>query len=234
MLVGNFTPDTIDWEHVGQVGTLLEGGTVEDFPDARANHILTKFGPRGLLKVDWDRRDDLEYYTSKAMAVYERFWQIQISVFNQQNEQRKNENKPYTPPTRQLTEKAEEMGVELIEPWKAVKKTESGEMKKLKRENEDLHEEVGALRASVDEMVKLMKDAVTPPEKETIIIDTASFLQQFNNLGKNRYQNWVIDNGDIIPEFPASVYETAKSKWDGFYPDDTWPVPDCVGVNDLE
>lgn len=232
MLVGNFTPDDIDWTHVGQVGTLKAGAT-GDFPDPRANHILTKYGPRGLLRVEWDKRDDIPFYKEKAMAVYINFWKMQIGTFNQQNEQRKNENKVYTSPTRILSQKAAELDVELMEPWKAVKKTDSGEMNKLKRENEDLREEVSALSASVREMVVLVKQG-QKMTKEAIIIDTASFLRQFNNLGKDRFQNWVIDNMDLIPEFPASVYATAKSKWDDFYKDDAWPVSDCIGANDLK
>jgi hypothetical protein len=231
MLVGNFTPDEIPWEHIGQVGT-LDQGAVEDFEDKRARHILTKFGPRGLLKVEWDDRDNLKKYTEKAMAVYNRFWQRNISVFNQQNEQRKNENKAYASPTKQLQDKADELGVELVEPWKAVKKTDSGEMKRLRRENEDLQEEMKDIKDGMKDMLELMKDLKKKPATP-VIIDTASFLQQFNNLGKNRYQNWVIENVELIPEFPATVYETARVKWDGFYKEDDWPVPDCTGVNDL-
>ncbi len=235
MLVGNFTPDTLKWEHVGQVGE-IPPGEVKDFPDNRANHILTKSGPRGLLKVDWDKRDELDYYTEIAMGIYTRFWQLQLSVYNQQNEQRRNENKVYTFPTKQLQEKAEELNVELMEPWKTVRKTETGEMKDLRRKNEDLTTEIGDLKKDVAEMIRAMKEATTQKvaEAKPIIIDTASFLKQFNNLGKDRYQNWVIDNMNEIPEFPASVYETAKGKWQGFYKEDNWPVGDCTGADDLQ
>ena len=227
MLVGNYTPDDIDWEHIGQVGT-LKSGFVEDFPDPRANHILTKFGPRGILKVEWDKRNDEKAYQSKAIEMYKRFWHTQIAVFNQGNEARRNENRPYVFPTKSLQQKSDELGMILIEPWKAVKTTESATVNKVLQENEALKESLKSLQGEFRELIELVKEINTKEEKP-VSVNTAEILQQFKNLSKDNFRNWVIENKSVIPDFPVSVYNAVQGKWRNFYKKDLWPIELCRG-----
>jgi len=230
MLVGNFTPDDIQWEHVGQVG-VVKAGTVEDLYESRANFVLTKFGPRGLLRVNWNDRDDMEKYGSKAMEIYTHFWEMQISTFNQQNEQRHNENKAYVYPTGQLQQKAAELGIELIAPWKVNAKTDSKEIRELKEENAALKDDLKELRAGFQEMIGLMKELKTKPTTP-VVVDTEASLKQFRNLGKDRYENWIENHLEEVPLFPESVYQMAKEKWGNFYKE-PWPADPCVGPKDM-
>ena len=86
MIIANFTPDTIQWMHVGQVGK-LKPDDVGEFPDNRAKHILNRWGPRGLLQIGLN--DNREAKRVEAMEIYKQFWFNQISNFNQMNEVRK-------------------------------------------------------------------------------------------------------------------------------------------------
>lgn len=234
MLVGNFTPDNIHWTHLGQMGD-LGPGSVEEFDEKRANFILTKYGPRGLVRVNWEDREDLAKYKDRAMQVYREFWIMQIETFNEQNAQRKNENKAYVYPTKQQKQKAEELGLELEGPWKTTQKTDSRELREMKAENaalkeelKEIREESKSLQEDMRSMLELMKEIKEKPATP-VIRETADFLQQFQHLGEDRFQNWVMDHIDEIPDFPLSVYEEAFEKWSRFYKKVAWPVEKCRG-----
>jgi len=150
MIIANFTPDRITWMHVGICGD-LEPGDIKEFDEARGNHILNKYGPKGLLRLEYG--DDKEDKRDQAMRLWRSFWERQITVFNQANDARRNENRPYSPPSKDLVEHAERLGIELIQPW-AVKKSGPGaeEIEEIRKDNQALRDQVAALAALVEKL----------------------------------------------------------------------------------
>ncbi|MHA2064419.1 MAG: hypothetical protein ACXABY_08570 [Candidatus Thorarchaeota archaeon] len=220
MIVCNFTPDTVEWMHVGIIG-YLKPGDIKEFDDARGSHILNKWGPRGILRYSLDA--DPDAVRKEAVRIYKRFWMNQIVNFNQTNEARKNENKAYNFPTSQLEEKAEELGVELVAPHKTQQKTESGQVAELKAENEELRGQVNDLKEGMTEILSIMKEIREKPAVPHVI-DTSDLIRQFVNLGKDRYANWVNSHLEDLKTWPDVVVEKAKEKWEAFYKGEAWPL----------
>jgi len=219
MLICNFTPDEIEWVHAGIHG-FLKPGAIEEFPDGRANHILNQNGRRGILR--YNLKDDDEAKRKEAMAIYRKFWMLQITVHNQNNEARKNENKPYTYPTDQLEEKAKELGVPLISPWKQTEVSESAQVSELKAKHKELETKVNALKEGQDKMLELLSQIASKPAVPHVV-DTAELIKKFNTLDKHKYKIWVLEHGEEILGWPDQVQDKAREKWDSFYPDMEWP-----------
>lgn len=219
MLIANFTPDEIEWIHAGIHG-FLKPGDIEEFPDNRGNHILNQNGRRGILRYKLGSDDD--QVRKEAMAIYKKFWMHQVTVYNQNNEARKNENKPYTYPTDQLRDKAEELGIELVAPWKMVEKTESAQVSELKAKNKELESQIQALKSGQDKMMELLAEIAKKPAVPHVV-DTAELIKKFNTLDKHKYKIWVLEHGEEILSWPDQVQEKAREKWDSFYPDMEWP-----------
>lgn len=153
MIVANFTPEPIEWMHMGANGTLVPG-KVEPFPDNRGRHILNKFGPRGLVELEFG--DDVPKRQQDALKIYKAFWMRQVTIFNQDNERRKNTNREYVTPTKQLLQHAEELGIQLEGPW-SIKQTGSAETKTLRDENLELRGQVGILMEQMKGLVDSLK-----------------------------------------------------------------------------
>lgn len=219
-LICNFTPDDITWQHTGIQGT-LKAGEIEEYPDGRANHILNSYGIRGLLR--YKLNEDPEEKRKDAIRMYKRFWINQITNFNQQNEARKNENSPYNFPSEQLSDKAEEFGVQLVAPWKMQEKTDSAQVSELKAENKELKYQIDALKGNMDEMLGILKSLKDKPATP-IVIDTADLIKRFITLDKAKYKGWVMKNAEEIAGWPNQVIEKAQEKWSAFYPDMDWPL----------
>jgi len=92
--------------------------------------------------------DDPKEMQIKSMAVYTRFWERQIMVFNQDNEKRRNTNREYVEPTKQLMQKAQELGIKLIGPW-AVEKVDNQMTTALMREKAELRTTLGTLMQEI-------------------------------------------------------------------------------------
>ena len=86
MIVGNFTPDPIDWMHIGITGTIEPGETAE-MDEGRARHILNKFARRGLVQMQFG--DEPGDKKKESIKLWTSFWEQQITAFNQHNEDQK-------------------------------------------------------------------------------------------------------------------------------------------------
>jgi len=222
MIICNFTPDEVPWMHIGQAG-VIKPGDIEEFEDSRAKHILNKWGARGILQ--YDLKDDPEVKKKLAVQIYKRFWMTQISTFNQTNEAKKNENKPYNFPTDELAEHAQTLGIELVGPWKVIEKTDDKQVAELQAENKELKTQMTEMRETMSEMMNLVK-SLKEVEKIPIVIETGDLIKRFISLDSKRFKSWVIENAEEIAGWPQSVINKAKEKWDAFYKDMDWPLPD--------
>src|SRR3972149_7613003 len=133
--VANFTPDPIRWHHLGATA-ILEPGAVVEFETHRANHIVNKFGPRGIVTLAYG--DDQAAKAKEAMATWRRFWVKQITVYNQDNEKRKNTNREYVDPTEILLEHSKTLGIPLVGPWMVKDTADDVAVQALQNENAEL------------------------------------------------------------------------------------------------
>lgn len=216
MIICNFTPDKVPWMHIGQAGA-LEPGDIKEFDDARAKHILNKWGARGVLR--YELNEDVEEKRKQSMQIYKRFWMNQISSFNQLNEARKNENKPYNFPTNDLVEHAETLGVELVAPWRTVQKTDDKQVAELKAENKELRGQVHDLKEDMAEILAIMKEIKDKPAIPKVI-DTADLTKRFISLDAKRFEPWLIENATEVKDWPDSVKAKIREKYTAFYKKD--------------
>ena len=157
------------------------------------------------------------------MRIYKNFWINQVTTFNQQNEANRNQKIPYNFPTEQLKKKAEELGMELISPYKINPQTESAQVSELKAKNKELENKLGKMESAQDEMLKLLRKL---GEKPIEVPDTAALVKKFRTLDKAKYKNWVLKNLEEIEGWPKSVRAQAEEKYRSFYPGEEWPLSD--------
>jgi len=165
MAVGNFTPDDLQWRFQGRSGWIKPGEIVKDRDRAWENHVLDKMGPRGLVKLDYG--DDNEKAKALSMQLYEEFWLKQIRVFNEMNEQQKNEGRQYSPPSKQLREKADLFDIELVGPWKLRSKAASGGEERATPDAQrvkGLESRVDGIETQLGEIYALLKENLTGAE----------------------------------------------------------------------
>lgn len=217
MIIANFTPDTIEWMH-GGINGVLKTNDVKEFDESRGNHILNEYTPRGLLRMEYN--DDPEIKKKEAMAIYTRFWEKQVVVFNQHNERLKNENKAFVMATPQLETKAKEMGIELVGPWKLKIPAQNKEIERLQRENRELGSKFDKLQ---DQMADLIQTITS--ERQATTMEKDIYIKQFKQRSKANYLPWVRLNVDKIRSWPPDIQEEAHMKFLAFYGDEeTWPL----------
>jgi hypothetical protein len=216
MHIANFTPDEITWTHGGIIGILKEGD-VEEFDNARGNHILNKYGQRGLVQLQYG--DDEEEVKRLAMKVYKEFWYRQITNFNRQNETLRNENKAYIFPQKVLEEKAKEFSVELIGPWKVNLPSSDKEMVRLQQENRELRSSIDDMQSQMKELIKIVKSNVGPK-----VMEKEGYMKQFKNMSFPNFRAWAKQNIEKIEEWPDEVKEEIRIKWVNGKYDEICPI----------
>lgn len=159
----NYTPDPVSWIHGGSNGTMRSGELVE-FDRARANYLVTKFGPRGIQRLKFG--DDPEKAKADAMRIWKQFWTRQVVVFNQDNERRQNTNREYVHPTEELEDHATRLGIKLVGPW-TLRDTDDSAVRLLRDENETLKAQMRALTEQMSALVDAVKGSGTPIELRT-------------------------------------------------------------------
>ncbi len=163
MMIGNFTPDPVQWMHVGVEGT-IEPGEIKEFDDARGKHILTKYGSRGLVRMEFG--DDPEVKKEESMRRWRNFWTDLITRHNQHNEDQKEKGNRYAKPTEELKRHAELLGLELLAPWTVEASTLDGRKAKLlekqleeeRKEKQTLRKEMERLQKTVAELVSTVNN----------------------------------------------------------------------------
>ena len=151
MIVANFTPDPVPWLHIGVSGTLKPGDVLE-WDEARAKHVLNKSGRLGIVKMTYGDNEAIK--RDDSMRLWRAFWELQVTNFNQGNEGRKAENKPYARPSKEIVEHAKRLQLELVGPWVSPAKTDDGAILELKEANKTLTGQLKELSALVSQMVK--------------------------------------------------------------------------------
>lgn len=158
MIVANFTPEDLMWTHIGVTGT-IKSGQILEMEDNRARHVLNKLEARGLLRMQFG--DDAAEKQVTAQGLYKDFWVRQITVFNVDQERRKNTNREPIYPSEQLKQKAKELGIEILGPW-AYKPNENTELGQMRKENVELRGQVAMLMEKMNDFLKATGTKDTP------------------------------------------------------------------------
>ncbi len=217
-IVANFTPDTIEWTHIGVVGT-LKPDEIEDFNTGRANHILSKYGNRGLVRLELgdDKEEIIKGKRKVAMKMWRDFWLKQIAYHNQHNENLKNSNCALVDPAEDLRDHAEKLGVDLIGPW-SIKQFEKD------KEVTQLREDNAQLRRDFDELKRLITMTNT---REEASANYDSIRSRFKTLNRNNLAAFVNENAADIMAWPMAIVLELKDKYKKFYDKDgkdSWPL----------
>ncbi|RPI88691.1 MAG: hypothetical protein EHM41_00010 [Chloroflexi bacterium] len=217
-IVANFTPDDVTWTHIGNSATLKSGGRLE-CNDGRANFILNKYGPRGLVKLEFSEDPDyLVKLKAEAKRRYVEFWRRQIYSFNQFNETLKNENKPYTHPDDMMTQKAQELGINLVGPWKTENTSNDVALKAALDNNAALQVQLNKLMEAVGKLQDRQSDvedrSVGVPEIDWNKVKNSFFFLNRKDLKSYFYKHFEMMKSwpvDLKDEF-AKKYEKATGK----------------------
>jgi hypothetical protein len=212
MIVANFTPDIVEWQHVGITGTLLPNDVV-DLPEGRANHILNKFGRRGVIVMNFGDKE--EESREKAMELWRDFWEYQITQFNQHNENQKEKGNRYERPTKEILDHAEILGLELLSPWIVKKDSGSGSGGN-NTEVEAMKQQMGMLSSTVSALTDLVQSLVGDKTK------THDF--DFTTLPAKDFRKYIIENKDSIKGMPDTDKAKMLRHWAEVEPDKTFPI----------
>ena len=233
MIVGNWTPDPINWQHMGITGTIpgYKKGSdkhIVDMDDGRARHILNEFAKIGLVQMQFG--DDSEVKRKESIALYNRFWEHQITVFNQGNEQQKEQGNRYNRPTDLLAAKANEFGLELKQPWMVPKKDDEA-IKLLREENAELkaaNKEQGKQIAQILAMLEgggaagapgpgpvKTSEPLSVPDVTSDIV--ATNRKKYASLTEKTFKGWLKNNWDEVQAMPEENRFEIKTKYQELY-----------------
>jgi len=222
MIVGNFTPDPIDWMHIGITGTIKSGETVE-MDEGRARHILNNFARRGLIQLQFN--DDIEVKKKESMKLWVDFWEHQITAFNQHNEDQKEKGNRYARPTPILIEKAKTLGLELLQPWR-IEKTDDKLLKALQAENVALKETVGEQSTQINQILEMLKgqQVDTTPESEAVPDPGATFeaevtanRKKYVSLTAKTMAGWLKNNWEDYQGMPEENRFEIETRYQELY-----------------
>ena len=226
MIVMNGTPDPINWQHQGITGSIpgcKEGSQdhVVEMDDARANHILNKFAKIGLVQMQFG--DDPEVKMKESMDQYNRFWEHQIEVFNQGNEQQKEQGNRYSKPTDLLSEKAKAFGLEIKRPWMIPRKDDEA-MKLLREENAELKTANKEQGKQIAQILSMLKGRSVPepvemensePEPAPDVVATNK--KKYASLTEKTLKGWLKNNWDEVQAMPEENKLEITTKYQEFY-----------------
>lgn len=218
MIVANFTPDAIDWMHIGVSGTVKPGEDVE-MDDSRGRHILNKFARRGLVQMQYG--DDEAAKKKESIALWKNFWELQIVTFNQHNEDQKEKGNRYARPTPELLEKAKILNLELLQPWK-IEKTDDKQIKALQDENVALKETVTEQTKQINQILEMLKGGGMPgdapdPEASLETDVVAINRKKYGSLTSKTMSGWLKNNWDEVQEMPEENRFEVKSRYEELY-----------------
>lgn len=208
MHVANFTPDTINWQHIGVEGAIKPDQVVE-LEDSRARHILNKYAARGLVQMNFG--DEPEPKRKQSMSQWKNFWEEQVVTFNRHNEDQKEKGNRYATPTAEIKEHAEKLGLELLRPWR-IESKDNPEFQKLKSENAELKGSLSTMQAQIDKLIEMVgknqasqaetkvdKPKVSESADETVI---EANRNKYKRLGESNMNLWVAKNWEDIKTMP--------------------------------
>ena len=146
MVVLNPTNEDFDMQYAG-ISFTIKSGEKRTLSAAAANHILNAFTQRGLCYLAYGA-DEVKI-AEQGRQRNDDFKRKQVNEFNIRNENRKNMNMGYLPPTNKIKEYASELAIQLMQPY-APRDNE-----RIKMNSQD--GEIASLRQTVADLTNLVK-----------------------------------------------------------------------------
>ncbi len=138
--------------HFKGVGFCIKPGEKIKVEDSLAAHMLNEFAQRGLVSLNYGDEDKIEGIVQEALRANREFKIKQVNVINQRNEERRAIGLPYLVPKGDMRLFAEELGEDLIEPYR-VKDAEKQRVTDVEKENIALKEQLKAMNDKMDMMM---------------------------------------------------------------------------------
>ena len=210
MIIANFTPDDIPWTHVGVTG-IIKSQEIVEVEEGRGNFILTKNGRRGLVQMQYG--DDEEKKKEQSMELWKTFWEQQITVQNQANEEQKEKGQRYAKPSKELQVHADMLGLELLRPWtvKTPQAKDNQAVDELKKENQELKTAINAIQSQMSQLVSLFSEG---KKQETEI---TSNRKKYRILNENTMKGWLRNNWGDIQDMPEENRFEIQSLYEDLY-----------------
>jgi hypothetical protein len=202
MIIGNFTPDDIPWTHVGIHGVIKSGEVVE-VEEGRGNFILTKNGRRGLVRMQYG--DDEEAQKKKSMDLWKSFWEQQVTVQNQANEEQKEKGQRYAKPTQELIDHAEALGLEILRPWTVTKPSARDDkaVEELKKENQELKSTITDIQTQMSQLIAIVTaDKQEPQQDQKADTVVEANRKKYRSLREGTLMGWIRNAWDEIEAMP--------------------------------
>ncbi len=166
MVIWNPTNEDIEMQYAGISFTLVSGEKRE-FEVNAANHIINSFGARGLTPLKYGDEANEKKIGADGIARNKEFKLRQVTVYNQQNENRKHMNLGYQPPSAIIKRYAIELGLKLLEPF-SVRDEERSAISKTSAENEELKQKISVQEKEMAELKEMMKQFMASQAKPKI------------------------------------------------------------------
>lgn len=213
MVIGNFTPDDVPWMHIGIEG-VIKAGTVSEFDDARGNFILTKHARRGLVRMEYGC--DEEQKKEESMARFVAFWEGQITSHNQYNEEQREKGQRYARPTKELSDHAALLEIELLRPWTVASHKSDKEVSGLKEENKKLRDALDDMQEKMASLIELVsgKEKASKEQAEKMI---GSNRKRYVSQQAGTFKGWVKNNWDDIQKMPEVNRLEIEDKYTELY-----------------
>jgi len=176
MVVWNPTNEDIGIQYAGISFTIVSGEK-RKFEINCANHIINSFGARGLTPLKYGDEANEEKIGKDGIERNLSFKKRQITLYNQQNENRKHMNLGYQPPTELLKKYAIELGLKLLEPF-TVRDEERAGIAKASVENEELKQKLEAQSKEMAELKDMMKEFMAGPKSEARVKKDGKWVKE--------------------------------------------------------
>ena len=195
--------------------------------DAKGNHILNQFGPRGLTSLDYgDEGDVKEKKAEDGRRRNLEFKRKQVSIYNRDNESRKARQLEYIDPPDFIKEYAKEIGVGLIAPYE-VADIKNEEIAQLRAEKNEMKGMLDKQAKQIEDLIALVQKNVIPKTEDQEIQE--SIEESIDNVKKMNRQTlrlWVKDLGqEKYGAYPIEVQMFILERWEGFFNKEEEPFP---------
>lgn len=153
--------------HYLGVGTKIDPGKKIKVDDARARHLLNTLSIRGLVSLDYGDDSNLDTIAEEALKRNRDFKIKQVNEHNERNEARKAIGLPFLIPTPTLRLYAEELGEDLVQPYR-VKDQDRGRVTELEKENAVLREQINSMNEKLNLILNMKMEEKEAPEEEPV------------------------------------------------------------------
>jgi len=234
IVIWNPTDERFEAQYIGEFVEILPGQKIK-VDDARGKALLNTLAPRGLTSLEYGDEGDVEKRKGdKARQRNFEFKKLQVIRYNQQNEEQRQNNRPYLTPPAQIKQYALDVGIKLTEPYsfKDEEVTEISNLRKdksdqkryiqeLEEQNKAQAAQISDLASKVDKLITMVearaaagaKVEVDPETKKTVDLQLIRDQLNYKNVNRLHLKGWVARNWEKIQAAPPEIQDEIHQKW---------------------